>query len=208
MTQDTEQNNAAEGLAHDHAPVVEELAPDARVAELEAEVSGLKDQVLRALAETENTRRRLEQAAEDRARYAVSNFAKDIVTVADNLRRALESTPQVQRETVEAVNTLMVGVEMTERSLQSTFERYGIKQVEALGARFDPNFHEAVMEVPDPSKPAGTVVMVMQTGYTLHGRLLRSAMVGVSKGGPKAGPVEAPKADEAAKAPEHLDTKV
>lgn len=161
-----------------------------RVAELEAEVARLKNEVLYAKADTENVRRRLEQQAEDRGKYAVSQIAKDVLSVADNLRRALDAVPPAAREGNDIANTLTVGVEMTERDLLNTFERYGIRLVPAMGARFDPNLHQAMMEVEDPSQPEGTVVMVMQQGYQIHDRLLRPAMVGIAKGGPKAPPGE------------------
>ncbi|MBY0430011.1 MAG: nucleotide exchange factor GrpE, partial [Rhodospirillales bacterium] len=132
--------------------------------------------------------RRLEQQAEDRGKYAVSNFAKDMLQVADNLHRAIEAVPAESREKDEAIKSLITGVEMTERSLLSSFERYGIQPVAALGERFDPHVHQAMMEVEDPSKPSGTVVLVMQGGYMIQDRLLRPAMVGVSKGGPKPEP--------------------
>lgn len=156
-----------------------------REAELEAEVATLKDQLLRAVAETENVRRRLEQQAEDRGKYAVAGFAKDMLQVSDNLRRALESIPVEARENDSMAHKLAEGVELTERSMLSAFERYNIKKVEALGHRFDPHLHQAMMEVEDPSQPSGMVVLEMQAGYVIADRLLRPAMVGVSKGGPK-----------------------
>jgi molecular chaperone GrpE len=161
-----------------------------RIAELEAEVAKLKNDVLYAKAETENVRRRLEQQAEDRGKYAVSQIAKDVLSVADNLRRALDSVPPAAREGNDIANTLTVGVEMTERDLLSTFERYGIRQVPAQGTRFDPNLHQAMMEVEDTTQPEGTVVLVMQNGYQIHDRLLRPALVGIAKGGPKVPPGE------------------
>jgi molecular chaperone GrpE len=177
---------AAEPAAAEAPP-----APSAREAELEAEAAKLKDQLLRAVAETENVRRRLEQQAEDRAKYAVSSFAKDVLPVADNLRRALDSLPAEARESDPIAQKLVEGIELTERGLVAVFERFGIKRIESVGQRFDPNFHQAMMEVDDASKTAGTVVLEMQTGYTIHGRLLREAMVGVSKGGPKPQPGDA-----------------
>lgn len=177
-----QQSTEAEAMPADAAP---QPTAEERIAQLETERATLKDQLLRALAETENVRRRLEQQAEDRGKYAVSAFAKDMLQVADNLRRALEAVPQSARQDNEAMHNLTVGIEMTERELVSAFERYGIKPVAGLGARFDPNFHQAMMEIEDPSQPAGTVVLVMQNGYTIGDRLLRPAMVGVSKGGPK-----------------------
>lgn len=166
-------------------------APSPREVELEAEVLKLKDQLLRAIAETENVRRRLEQQAEDRGKYAVGNFAKDVLQVADNLHRALESIPTEAREGDPMAHKLAEGVELTERTFLSTLERYGIKRIESLGQRFDPHFHQAMMEIEDAAKPAGTVVLEMQAGYLIHDRLLREAMVGVSKGGPKPQPGDA-----------------
>ncbi|MDO8607518.1 MAG: nucleotide exchange factor GrpE [Phaeospirillum sp.] len=161
-------------------------APTAeRLAELEAELAKLKNDVLYARADTENVRRRLEQQAEDRGKYAVTNFAKDVLAVADNLRRALDALPPGMREANEGVDSLTTGVEMTERELLATFERYGVRLVDAMGTRFDPNLHQAMMEIEDVTQPEGTVVLVMQAGYTLQDRLLRPALVGVSKGGPK-----------------------
>lgn len=158
---------------------------DERIAKLEAENGRLKSDVLYAKAETENVRKRLEQQAEDRGKFAVAQFAKDILTVADNLRRALDAVPAAAREDNEAIHTLVTGVEMTERDMLSTLERHGIRPIEAQGSRFDPNFHQAMMEVEDLTQPEGTVVLVMQQGYVLHNRLLRPSLVGVSKGGPK-----------------------
>lgn len=173
---------ATETPASAEAPAV----PTAeRLAELEAELAKLKNDVLYAKADTENTRRRLEQQAEDRGKYAVANFAKDVLAVADNLRRALDAVPPGTREANEGVNTLTVGVEMTERELLATMERFGIRLIAAQGERFDPNLHQAMMEMEDATQPEGTVVLVMQAGYTLHDRLLRPALVGVSRGGPK-----------------------
>lgn len=161
---------------------------ESQVAALQEELAKQKDQLLRAVAETENVRRRLENQAEERGKYAVSNFAKDILTVADNLRRALESLPAEARESDPMAQKLAEGVELTERGLLTTLDRYGIKRIEAIGQRFDPHLHQAMMEVEDPAKPAGTVVLEMQAGYTLQDRLLRAAMVGVSRGGAKAQP--------------------
>lgn len=163
-------------------------APDLAV--FEAELAKLRNEVLYAKAETENVRRRLEQQAEDRGKYAVAQFAKDVLPVADNLRRALDAAPPAAREGNDIANTLTVGVELTERELLTALERYGIRPVQALGQRFDPNFHQAMMEMEDATQPDGTVVMVMQQGYQIHDRLLRPALVAVSKGGPKTPPGE------------------
>ena len=188
MSQEPQNEQTPETPAPETAEAV--VSSDARIAELEAEIAKLKNDVLYAKAEVENTRRRLEQQAEDRAKYSVSAIAKDVLSVADNLRRALDSVPPTAREGNDIANTLTVGVEMTERELLSTFERYGIRMVPAQGVRFDPNLHQAMMEVEDTTQPEGTVVMVMQQGYQIHDRLLRPALVGVSKGGPKVPPGE------------------
>lgn len=154
-----------------------------RVAALEAEVAGLKDQLLRAMAESENIRRRAQREREDASKYAVSSFAKELVTVADNLRRALDAVPAEGREGDDMLKSLAVGVEATERQLLAAFERAGIKKLDPEGEVFDPNFHQVMFEIENTGKPAGTIVQVLQAGYTIHGRLLREAMVGVAKAG-------------------------
>jgi len=188
-------NSAApDGTGHTSADAPDQAAPAAeeqgaegsaaeKIAALEAEVASLKDQLLRTLAETENIRRRAQREREDTAKYAVSSFAKDLVSVADNLRRAVEAVPPEQREQDEALKNLLVGIEATERQLHAAFERGGIKKMEALGEPFDPNFHQVVFEVENTGKPGGTIVQVLQDGYTIHGRLLREAMVGAAKRG-------------------------
>jgi len=148
---------------------------------LEGEVAALKDQWLRAMAETENLRRRATRDREEAFKYANTNFARDILSIADNLRRALENCPSTE-ELPESVKALIQGIELTESALISTFERHGIKKVEPMGEKFDANLHQAMFEVEDESVSAGTVVQVLQVGYTMHDRLLRPAMVGVSKG--------------------------
>jgi molecular chaperone GrpE len=174
----TEANDLPEDA---NAPQTDEAAGDAatgatpREAELQLELAGVTEKLLRAMAETENVRRRLEQAAEDRGKYAVSAFAKDMLPIADNLRRALESIPADAKESDPLAVKLIEGVELTERSLISALERHGIKKVESLGTLLNPHLHQAMMEVEDPSHTAGTIL------------LLREAMVGVAKGGPKPG---------------------
>ncbi|BAI73463.1 molecular chaperone [Azospirillum sp. B510] len=158
-------------------------SPEDRVAKLEAEVASLKDQLLRAMAETENTRRRAQRDREDATKFAVSSFAKELVSVADNLRRALDAVPAEGRERDEMLKGLAVGVEATERQLFAAFDRAGIKKLDPAGEPFDPNFHQVMFEIENTGKAAGTVVQVLQPGYTIHGRLLREAMVGVAKGG-------------------------
>lgn len=168
-------------------------SPEDRVAKLEAEVASLKDQLLRAMAETENTRRRAQRDREDASKFAVSSFAKELVSVADNLRRALDAVPAEGREQDEMLKGLAVGVEATERQLFAAFDRAGIKKLDPAGEPFDPNFHQVMFEIENTGKAAGTVVQVLQPGYTIHGRLLREAMVGVAKGGDAGG--------------QHVDTK-
>ncbi len=172
--------------------------PEARIGALEAEVADLKDKLLRALAEAENVRRRAERDKIEISKYAVAGFAREILPVADNLRRALESMDEETRKENEALETLVVGVEMTERDMLNAFERFRITPIDALGQKFDHNLHEAMFETEDKDQTEGTVVQVLQTGYMLNDRLLRPAKVGVSKGGPKAAPEEEPAAEPAA----------
>ncbi len=153
-----------------------------RVAELEAEVTKYKDQALRALAEAENTRRRAQREIEENNKYAISNIARDILPVADNLRRALDGIPAEARQADERLDKFATGVELTEREFLATLERHHIKRIDPMGKPFDHNLHQAVMQVEAPDKPAGTVVQVLQSGYTIHDRLLRPAMVAVAKG--------------------------
>ncbi|MBT5308434.1 MAG: nucleotide exchange factor GrpE [Rhodospirillaceae bacterium] len=161
------------------------------LAELQDVIADLNDKLLRAVAETENVRRRAQRDKEDASKYAIQSFAAEMVSVADNLGRALDSVDSTTRDSDEAVDNLCTGVEMTQRELLNTFERVGIKLIEAEGQRFDHNLHEAMFEMEAPDKPTGTVVQVIQAGYTIRDRLLRPAKVGVSKGGPKAAPEDA-----------------
>jgi molecular chaperone GrpE len=161
-------------------------APDP-VAEAAREAADLKDRLLRSLAEMENLRRRTERQVDDARVYGIANFARDVLGVGDNMRRALEAVTPELRETADTgVKALIEGVELTERELLRVLEKHGVKKLEPLGGKFDPNLHQAMYEVPDPSVPAGTVAQVMQAGYTIGDRVLRPAMVAVTKGGPKA----------------------
>jgi molecular chaperone GrpE len=144
----------------------------------------LKDRLLRAMAEAENVRRRASRDREDTARYAITNFAREVLSVADNLERALSHIDAEARASNEAIETLAAGVEMTEREMLGILERFGVKPIEALGHRFDHNLHEAMFEIEDAEKPVGTVVHELRRGYILQDRLLRPSQVGVSKGGP------------------------
>jgi molecular chaperone GrpE len=158
---------------------------DSRVIDLEEEVAELKDKLLRALADADNIRRRAERDKMEASKYAITGFARDIVGVSDNLRRALDCVDEEARKKDEAFENLFVGIEMTEREMLNTFERYNVQTIDALGKPFDHNRHEALFEVEDMEKVQGTVIQVVQTGYILHDRLLRPAKVGISKGGPK-----------------------
>ena len=178
--------------AGDAAPA----APEDPIAALESEVADLKDQLLRALAETENTRRRAEREHQDIIRYGVTNLVRDILAVADNLQRALDSVPADARTGNEAVASLATGVELTGKEFLSALERHGVQKVEPLGERFDHNLHQAMFELEGTGQPAGTIVELMQPGYMLHDRLLRPAMVGVAKGDPDTPPGDV----------EHIDT--
>jgi molecular chaperone GrpE len=157
---------------------------DERLVTLEAELADVKDRLLRALAEAENVRRRTQREREDALKYAVSGFARDLLSAADNLRRALDSLPEAEAKD-ERTKSLLDGVAATERELLSVFERHGLRRIDPKGERFDHNYHQAVFEVENSAAPPGTVVEVLQPGYVLHDRLLRPAMVGVAKEGPK-----------------------
>jgi molecular chaperone GrpE len=158
----------------------------AEVAQLQAEKADLQDKLLRALAEAQNVRRRGQQDVERERKFGIERFAKDILSVADNLGRALSVLPNDADAIDPALRNVIVGVQATERELQSVLERHGVTRIESLGRPFNAEFHQAMMEVQDPTVPAGTVVQELAPGYLIAGRLLRAAMVAVSKGGPAA----------------------
>lgn len=158
------------------------------VEQLQAEKTDLQDKQLRALAEAQNVRRRAQQDVEKERKFGIERFARDVLSVADNIGRALSALPADLEALDPAVRNVVVGVQATERELQSVLERYGVTRIEALGKPFNAEFHQAMMEIEDPEVPSGTVVQEMAPGYLIAGRLLRAAMVGVSKGGPKASP--------------------
>jgi molecular chaperone GrpE len=174
----------AEDAANNNVAEPDDTSADARLVALEAELADQKDRLLRALAETENTRRRAQREREDASKYAITGFAKELLSAADNLRRAVESVPENEIRD-ERTRSLLAGVAATERELLSAFERNGIRRIDPKGERFDHNFHQAIYEVERPDIPVGTIVEVLQPGYVLHDRLLRPAMVGLAKGGPK-----------------------
>jgi molecular chaperone GrpE len=166
----------------------ESLAPPSTdKAAIEAAVQELRDKYLRAVAETENVRKRAEREVAEARAYGIAVFARDMLGVADNLARALEAIDPQERTAAEGpLKALLDGVDLTQRELQKTLQKHGIRRLDPLGEKFDPHFHQAMIEVPDAEAPAGTVVEVMQAGYAIGERVLRPAMVAVAKGGPKA----------------------
>lgn len=172
----------------DAAAAVSEPADDSTPAKAQ-EIAGLKDRLLRALAEMENLRRRTEREVADARHYGIASFARDILGVADNMQRAMQALDAELREKADStVQALLDGVELTERELLKVLEKHGIKKIEPLGEKFDPHLHQAMYEVPDASAPAGSVVQVVQPGYVIADRVLRPALVAIAKGGPKVAP--------------------
>mmetsp|Transcript_26221 Transcript_26221/g.40644 ORF Transcript_26221/g.40644 Transcript_26221/m.40644 type:complete len:263 (-) Transcript_26221:52-840(-) len=162
----------------------EEATTDAKVAELEKQVSNLKEQVLRALAEQENTRRIAKKDVDSARQFAVTSFAKSLLDVSDNLARAMNAVPEELRNDTEnnpVLATLFEGIEMTDNGLTKAFEKNGLVKFGELGDKFDPNYHNAMFEYPDPEKEAGSIGQVMKVGFMLHGRTIRPAEVGVIK---------------------------
>ena len=186
---------AGEKERDEAAPAPETARADAATGErdpfsvieaLNAENGALKDRLLRAMAEMENLRRRTEREVADAKTYGVTAFARDMLTLADNLSRALENLPEETRANADGpLKALIDGVELTTRDFTAALGRHGVKKLEPLGEKFDPNFHQAMFEVPEETLPAGTVTQVMQSGWRIGERVLRPALVGVSKGGPK-----------------------
>ncbi|MGD0026144.1 MAG: nucleotide exchange factor GrpE [Xanthobacteraceae bacterium] len=161
-------------------------------ADPEALAAELKDKLLRTLAEMENLRKRTEREVADARLYGVASLARDMLVVADNMRRALDAVaPEVRASAQAGVKALIDGVELTERELVKALEKNGVRQFTPQGEKFDPNLHQAMFEVPSASVLAGSVVQVVQPGYMIGERVLRPALVGVSKGGPKAAPASA-----------------
>lgn len=190
-----EQETTPEAAAtpeEDTAP--EEASSNEQLVSAVAEIADLKDRLLRAVAETENLRRRSEREKADAANYAMTAFARDLLSVGDNLRRALETIP-AETDLGDNAKTLVEGIEMTERELSNMLERHNIKKIDPLGEKFSYDLHQALCEVPDTGKEDGTIIQVMQVGFVIKDRLLRPAMVGVAKGGKQA-PTD------------HVDTKV
>lgn len=171
-----------------------------KIAEMQAEIDKLKDLYLRSQAEMENLRRRTQLELEKRSKFAISSFAQDLLPVNDNLTRAMGSIPESERENQnELVKNLLVGLELTQKDLNTALEKNKITAIESIGLVFDPNLHKVVQEVEDPSKPAGTIVQEWQKGYLIGGdRVLREAVVVVTRGGPQPGQEQT----------EHVDTTV
>jgi molecular chaperone GrpE len=163
----------------------EAAAADARIAELESQVADLTDRLLRAHAEIDNIRKRAEREKADTAKYAISKFARDIVGVSDNFQRAIAAVPPGAANRDPALKSLVDGVSMSEREFLQVLERHGLKRIDPTGEIFNPHLHQAVMEQPNAELPAGTVLQVLQAGYSIGDRVLRPAMVVVAKGGAK-----------------------
>jgi molecular chaperone GrpE len=154
---------------------------------LDRELAEMKDRLLRALADMENMRKRTEREVADARVYGISSFARDILGVADNMHRAMQALDdELRNKADEATKALLEGVELTERELMNALEKHGVKRLDPQGQKFDPNRHQAMFEMEDASVPSGTIVQVLQAGYTIGERVLRPALVAVSKGGPKA----------------------
>ncbi len=194
--QDSGQDNAAP--ATEKEPVVSKpyIMPDdpeeGSVEALTKDVADANDRMLRTLAEMENLRKRTQREVADARVYGISGFARDVLDIADNLQRALDAVPIEAREAADlGLKALIEGVELTERSLHKTLEKNGVQKIEPLGEKFDPNFHQAMYEVPDSTVPSGTVVQVVQAGYMIGERILRPALVAVTKGGAKPAPAPA-----------------
>ena len=182
-----------EPLPEELTQAMEGLADAPANAALQEELDTAKDQLARALADAENTRKRAQKEREDASRFAISKFAKDLLDVSDNLRRALEAFPQdLVDESEPRIKNMIEGIEATERSLLSTFEKNGITKLEPMDEPFDPNFHEVMFEAEVPGKPAGIVMQVMEPGYLLNERLIRPARVGVTKNGGEETPPSTP----------------
>ena len=186
---DAETENAAPEQTND-AEASQDADP---LTAMTAERDALKDQLLRALADTENMRRRSEREADTARKYGHTQFARDLVEAIDNLARALASAPEDKSSLDESVQSLLTGIELSWAEIQSAIEKHGVRQINPVGEKFDYNFHQAMFEVPTNDQPPGMVLEVVQHGYALHDRLLRPAMVGVSKAADKEEPASAKK---------------
>ena len=160
---------------------IETDEPENREEELELKISELKDQLLRAVADSENIRKRSEREKEQTRRFGIANFAKDLLSIADNLGRALDAAPKNEDIKDDAIKNFVIGIQMTEQELQKAFDNNNIRKIDPIGEKFDYNFHQAMFEVEETDQEPGVVVQVLQPGYAIDDRILRPAMVGVSK---------------------------
>jgi molecular chaperone GrpE len=194
---DIHPQNEAETVASADAAAEAVAAAPKPSTSLDRELADMKDRLLRTLADMENMRKRTEREVADARAYGISAFARDILGVADNMHRAMQALDdELRAKADEATKALLEGVELTERELMNVLEKHGVKRIEPLNQKFDPNRHQAMFEVEDASVPSGTVVQVMQSGYLIGERVLRPAMVAVSKGGPKAAPASQASAND------------
>ncbi|MGC1779031.1 MAG: nucleotide exchange factor GrpE [Xanthobacteraceae bacterium] len=192
MTEQTARAEDEAAMAQNTAAQKTAAAEPVPSTALEREHGEMKDRLLRTLAEMENLRKRTDREIADSRIYGVSGFARDILGIADNMRRALEAVaPELRASAESGVKALIEGVELTERELQKALEKNGVRQFTPQAEKFDPNRHQAMFEVTDATVPAGSVVQVVQPGYMIGERVLRPALVGVSKGGPKTAPASA-----------------
>lgn len=203
MADETTNPNAPGGTPGPEAPsnsaadAVQEAARlAAEVDTLQGQIGDLTDRLLRAHAEMENMRKRAEREREETAKYAISKFAREVVTVADNFERAIQAVPAGAAEQDVALKSLVDGVSMTEREFLNVLERNGVKRISPKGELFNPHLHQAMMEAQNPDVPSGTILEVYQCGYMIEDRVLRPAMVVVAKGGPKPGKQEAAESGE------------
>ena len=190
MSDPNGQNDNAARPAQDGEPVVSKpyVMPDdpeqGSAEALAKEAADARDRMLRTLAEMENLRKRTAREVSDARTYGISGFARDVLDIADNLQRALDAVPEEARAAADpGLKALIEGVELTERSLHNALEKHGVRKFDPAGEKFDPNVHQAMYEVPDPSVPPGTIAQVVQAGYMIGDRVLRPALVGVAKGG-------------------------
>ena len=175
-----EENEQDEGLDNQE-DLTEKFNLDEEKISLNAQISDLKDQLLRTMAESENIRKRTLKEVEQAKKYSHISFVRDLVSSVDNLKRALDSVPDDKNDIPEPIKNLIVGLEIVEKEIVTTLERHNIKQISPLGEKFDYNFHQAMFEVPTNNSESGVVVEVSQNGYLLYERLVRPAMVGISK---------------------------
>ena len=177
-----EEENAEEEPLEGFDNPLEALAADCQ--KLETEITELKDRVLRDAAEMQNLRRRTTKDVADARAFSIAGFARDMLAVSDNLRRTIDSVPEDDKGS-EDMKNFLEGLEMTEREMLNGLEKHGVKKIVPLEEKFDPNFHQAMFELPNPDIPNNTIIQVVQDGYVIGNRVLRPAMVGVAKGGPK-----------------------